>query len=93
MAFKELSPAGKCPRPFATVIERLLITSTNTVLLALTTGADVLTQTFETVERSHILHILKWHPRVRGGAAQILGLKAKYDDVSQCKSSGSSWHK
>lgn len=48
---------------FATVIERFLITSTNTVLRAelpivLTAGADALTQTSESVERNHIQYIL-----------------------------------
>jgi transcriptional regulator with GAF, ATPase, and Fis domain len=68
---------------FATVIERFLITSTNTVLRAelpivLTAGADALTQTPESVERNHIQYILDvtaLHFCSECGAAQIQGLK------------------
>jgi formate hydrogenlyase transcriptional activator len=69
-------------RELRNVIERSLITSTNTVFRAelpiVETAADTLTQTSDGVERSHILHILDmtaWRIRGEGGAAQILGLK------------------
>jgi formate hydrogenlyase transcriptional activator len=81
-AFKNYYWPGNV-RELRNVIERFLITSTNTVFRAElpivdTAGADALTQTSETVERNHILHILDltaWRIRGKGGAAQILGLK------------------
>jgi len=65
------------------VIERFLITSTNTVFRAKlpteeTAGASAHTQTFEEAERTHILHVMEltgWRIRGEGCAAQILGLK------------------
>jgi PAS domain S-box-containing protein len=70
-------------RELRNVIERFLITSTNREFRAElpavdTGGAQLPTQTFEEVERSHILHIMEmagWRVRGEGGAAQILGLK------------------
>jgi formate hydrogenlyase transcriptional activator len=81
-AFKDYYWPGNV-RELRNVIERFLITSTTTVFRAElpiveTSGADVLSQTSDTVERSHILHILDmtaWRIRGEGGAAQILGLK------------------
>jgi formate hydrogenlyase transcriptional activator len=81
-AFKNYYWPGNV-RELRNVIERFLITSTNTVFRAElpiveTSGADVLSQTSDTVERSHILHILDmtaWRIRGEGGAAQVLGLK------------------
>jgi PAS domain S-box-containing protein len=81
-AFKSYHWPGNV-RELRNVIERFLITSTNTVFRAELPIEEIaspgaLTQTFETVERSHILHILDvvgWRVRGEGGAAQILGLK------------------
>jgi formate hydrogenlyase transcriptional activator len=81
-AFKSYYWPGNV-RELRNIIERSLITSTNTVFRAElppveTNGARANTQTFEEVERSHILHIMEsvgWRVRGEGGAAQILGLK------------------
>jgi formate hydrogenlyase transcriptional activator len=81
-AFKNYPWPGNI-RELRNVIERFLITSTNTVFrgefpAADTDGARAPAQTFEEVERNHILHILEmtgWRVRGDGGAAQILGLK------------------
>jgi PAS domain S-box-containing protein len=81
-AFKNYPWPGNI-RELRNVIERFLITSTNTVFRAElpaadTDGARAHAQTFEEVERNHILHILEmtgWRVRGEGGAAQILGLK------------------
>jgi PAS domain S-box-containing protein len=81
-AFKNYLWPGNI-RELRNVIERFLITSTNTVFRAElptvdTDGARAHAQTFEEVERNHILHILEmtgWRVRGEGGAAQILGLK------------------
>ena len=70
-------------RELRNVIERFLITSTNTVFRARlpigeTAATSAHSQTFEEVERNHILHILEitgWRVRGAGGAAEILGLK------------------
>jgi len=70
-------------RELRNVIERFLITSTNTVFRAkLPIGETAATnghsQTFEEVERNHILHVMEmtgWRVRGAGGAAEILGLK------------------
>jgi PAS domain S-box-containing protein len=81
-AFKSYPWPGNI-RELRNVIERFLITSTNTVfraeLPAVDAGsAQTYPQTFEEVERNHILHIMEtagWRVRGEGGAAQILGLK------------------
>jgi formate hydrogenlyase transcriptional activator len=81
-AFKSYYWPGNV-RELRNVIERFLITSTNTVfradLSALETpAAGSHAQTFEEVERNHIHHVLqRTGGRVRGegGAAQILGVK------------------
>ena len=81
-AFKSYPWPGNI-RELRNVIERFLITSTSTVFRAElpaadTDGARAHAQTFEEVERNHILHILEmtgWRVRGDGGAAQILGLK------------------
>ena len=80
-AFKSYYWPGNV-RELRNVIERFLITSTSTVFRAdlptAESGVGALTQTFETVERNHILHILdvvSWRVRGEGGAAQILGMK------------------
>ena len=81
-AFKSYYWPGNV-RELRNVIERFLITSTNTVFRAKlpigeTTGANAHWQTFEEVERNHILHVMEmtgWRIRGEGGAAQILGLK------------------
>ena len=81
-AFKSYYWPGNV-RELRNIIERFLITSTNTVFRAElppveTDGTRTNTQTFEEVERNHILHIMEtvgWRVRGEGGAAQILGLK------------------
>jgi transcriptional regulator with GAF, ATPase, and Fis domain len=70
-------------RELRNVIERFLITNTNTVFRGdlrdvenVVPGAQP--QRFEEVERNHILHVMDtvgWRVRGEGGAAQILGLK------------------
>jgi PAS domain S-box-containing protein len=70
-------------RELRNLIERFLITSTNTVFRAKlptveTATASAHLQTFEEVERDHILHVMEtvgWRVRGEGGGAQILGLK------------------
>jgi transcriptional regulator with GAF, ATPase, and Fis domain len=70
-------------RELRNVIERFLITNTSTVFRADlppmdTDGTLVHAQTFEDVERNHILRIMEmvgWRVRGEGGAAQILALK------------------
>jgi transcriptional regulator with GAF, ATPase, and Fis domain len=70
-------------RELRNLIERFLITSTNTVFRAKlptveASAANGHSQTFEEVERNHILHVMEtvgWRVRGEGGAAQILGLK------------------
>jgi transcriptional regulator with GAF, ATPase, and Fis domain len=81
-AFKSYYWPGNV-RELRNVIERFLITSTNTVFRAKlptdeTAAASTHSQTFEEVERNHILHVMEmvgWRVRGAGGAAQILGLK------------------
>jgi formate hydrogenlyase transcriptional activator len=80
-AFKSYYWPGNV-RELRNVIERFLITSTNTVfradLSAAETAVGAHAQTFEEVERNHILHIMGivgWRVRGERGAAQILGLK------------------
>ena len=81
-AFKSYYWPGNV-RELRNVIERFLITSTNTVFRAELPsgdmdGAQAHSQTFEEVERNHILHVMGmvgWRVRGEGGAAQILGLK------------------
>jgi formate hydrogenlyase transcriptional activator len=81
-AFKSYYWPGNV-RELRNVIERFLITSTNTVFRAElptreTNATNGHLQTFEEVERNHILHVLEsvgWRVRGDGGAAQILGLK------------------
>jgi formate hydrogenlyase transcriptional activator len=81
-AFKSYYWPGNV-RELRNIIERFLITSTSTVFRAElpaveTDGARTNTQTFEEMERNHILHIMEmvgWRVRGEGGAAQILGLK------------------
>jgi formate hydrogenlyase transcriptional activator len=81
-AFKSYYWPGNI-RELRNVIERFLITSTNTVFRAKlpteeTAGASAHTQTFEEAERTHILHVMEltgWRIRGEGCAAQILGLK------------------
>jgi formate hydrogenlyase transcriptional activator len=71
-------------RELRNVIERFLITNTNTVFraevpIAETSGALGPAQTFEEVERNHLLKVMElvgWRVRGQGGAAEILGLKA-----------------
>jgi transcriptional regulator with GAF, ATPase, and Fis domain len=70
-------------RELRNVIERCLITSTNTVFRAErltmeTVPASARSETFAEVERNHILHVMErvgWRVRGEGGGAQILGLK------------------
>jgi formate hydrogenlyase transcriptional activator len=71
-------------RELRNVVERLLITSSGTVLrsdwqpIAKAEPASH-GQTLAEVERQHILHVLesaRWHIRGKGGAAEILGMKA-----------------
>jgi len=81
-AFKSYSWPGNV-RELRNVIERFLITSTGTVFRAKLpavegTEGGAHPQTFEEVERNHLLHVLEmvgWRVRGDGGAAQILGLK------------------
>ncbi len=81
-AFKSYYWPGNV-RELRNVIERFLITSTNTVFRAELPSMDGdgtlgQAQTFEDVERNHILRIMDmvgWRVRGIGGAAQILGLK------------------
>jgi formate hydrogenlyase transcriptional activator len=71
-------------RELRNVIERFLITNTSTVFraevpIAESSGMLGRAQTFEEVERNHLLKIMElvgWRVRGQGGAAQILGLKA-----------------
>jgi formate hydrogenlyase transcriptional activator len=71
-------------RELRNVIERFLITTTDNVLrvdlrVLENSVAKVDDQTFEAVERKHILRVLEttgWRVRGAAGAAQILGLKA-----------------
>ena len=70
-------------RELRNVIERFLITSSSTVFRAdlrvlENPVAGAVTETFEAVDRKHVLHVLElvgWRVRGAGGAAQILGLK------------------
>jgi formate hydrogenlyase transcriptional activator len=81
-AFKKYPWPGNV-RELRNIIERFLITSTDSVFRAElqsleTSGPAMQTQTFESVERNHIQQILEtvnWRVRGEGGAAQILGLK------------------
>ena len=81
-ALKSYSWPGNI-RELRNVIERLLITSTGTIFRGdlqavqrATAGAR--SETFEDIQRNHIMHILEsvgWRIRGEGGAAKILGLK------------------
>ena len=70
-------------RELRNVIERFLITSTNTVFRGQlptieAAGPNDHIQTFEEAERAHILRVMElaaWRVRGAGGAAEILGLK------------------
>jgi len=81
-AFKSYYWPGNV-RELSNMIERFLITSTDTVFRARLPNVEAAlaighTQTFEEVERHHILHIMElvgWRVRGGGGAAQLLGLK------------------
>ncbi len=81
-AFKRYYWPGNV-RELRNMIERFLITSTDTVFRAKlptfeAASASAHTQTFEEVERHHILHVMElvgWRVRGEGGAAQLLGLK------------------
>ena len=81
-AFKKYYWPGNV-RELRNMIERFLITNTDTVFRAKlptfeAASARAHTQTFEEVERHHILHIMElvgWRVRGEGGAAQLLGLK------------------
>jgi formate hydrogenlyase transcriptional activator len=81
-AFKSYYWPGNV-RELRNVIERFLIINTNTVFRAELPDMDTHNsiahaQTFEDVERNHILRIMEmvgWRVRGEGGAAQILGLK------------------
>ena len=81
-AFKNYYWPGNV-RELRNVIERFLITSTGTVFRAKLPPVEASEggarpQTFEEVERNHLLRILEmvgWRVRGEGGAAQILGLK------------------
>jgi PAS domain S-box-containing protein len=81
-AFKRYPWPGNI-RELRNLIERFLITSTNTVFRAElpavdTDGSQCRPQTYDEVERNHILHTMEvvgWRVRGEGGAAQILGLK------------------
>jgi len=81
-AFKSHNWPGNV-RELRNVIERFLITNTKPMFRAELPAVDTngtLThgQTFEEVERNHILHIMEmvgWRVRGEGGAAQVLGLK------------------
>jgi formate hydrogenlyase transcriptional activator len=82
-AFKNYSWPGNI-RELRNVIERFLITNTNTVFRAELPVAEsgdthARAQTFEEVERNHLIKILDlvgWRVRGERGAAEILGLKA-----------------
>jgi formate hydrogenlyase transcriptional activator len=82
-AFKNYYWPGNI-RELRNVIERFLITNTNTVFraelpIAESSGTLGRAQTFEEVERNHILKVMEivgWRVRGQGGAAEILGLKA-----------------
>jgi len=82
-AFKSYYWPGNV-RELRNIIERFLITSTSSVFRAklppaeASRGAGSRPQTFEEVERNHLLSIMEmvgWRVRGEGGAAQILGLK------------------
>jgi formate hydrogenlyase transcriptional activator len=81
-AFKRYPWPGNI-RELRNLIERFLITSTNTVFHAElpavdADGSQCRPQTYDEVERNHILHTMEvvgWRVRGEGGAAQILGLK------------------
>ena len=81
-AFKSYYWPGNI-RELRNVIERFLITSTGTVFrakLPAVEDAEALSplQTFEEVERNHLLRTMEmvgWRVRGEGGAAQILGMK------------------
>jgi formate hydrogenlyase transcriptional activator len=81
-AFKSCYWPGNI-RELRNVIERSLITCTDSVLRAKLPTADAAaasahSQTFEEVQRNHILHVLEtvgWRIRGEGGAAEVLGLK------------------
>jgi formate hydrogenlyase transcriptional activator len=82
-AFKNYYWPGNI-RELRNVIERFLITNTSTVFraelpIAKSGDTHARAQTFEEVERNHLLKILElvgWRVRGKGGAAEILGLKA-----------------
>ena len=71
-------------RELHNVVERLLITTTGTMLRSdwqLIEKAVPVPQgqTLKEIERSHILRILeatRWHIRGKGGAAEVLAMKA-----------------
>ena len=81
-AFKRYYWPGNV-RELRNMIERFLITNTDSVFRAKlptfgTAVASAYSQTFEEVERNHILHVMEmvgWRVRGESGAAQILGLK------------------
>ena len=81
-AFKSYSWPGNV-RELRNVIERFLITTTGTVFRAKlppieAAEAGARPETFEEVERNHLLRILEmvgWRIRGEGGAAQILAMK------------------
>jgi formate hydrogenlyase transcriptional activator len=81
-AFKRYYWPGNV-RELRNIIERFLITSTDTVFRAKlpnvqAASASGHSQSFEEVERNHILHVMEmvgWRVRGEGGAAEILGLK------------------
>ncbi|MGC1417614.1 MAG: sigma 54-interacting transcriptional regulator [Candidatus Acidiferrum sp.] len=81
-AFKRYYWPGNV-RELRNMIERFLITSTDTVFRAKLPTFEAASprthpQTFEEVERHHILHVMElvgWRVRGEGGAAQLLGLK------------------
>ena len=81
-AFKSYHWPGNV-RELRNVIERFLITSTNTVLRGTlpaveTAAVSASGHTFEEVERNHILRVMDmvgWRVRGEGGAAQVLKMK------------------
>jgi formate hydrogenlyase transcriptional activator len=81
-AFKNYYWPGNI-RELRNVIERFLITNTSTVFraevpIAESSLAHGTAQTFEEVERNHLLKVMDlvgWRVRGQGGAAEILGLK------------------
>ncbi len=81
-AFKSYHWPGNV-RELRNVIERFLITSTNTMLRGTlptveTAAVSAPGQTFEEVERNHILRVMDmvgWRVRGEGGAAQVLKMK------------------